>query len=93
MYFFRTKTKYLKFGINGEWIKPDQEKVEAIRAMAEPCNVREVRGFLGMYSFYRRFVPNISEIAQPLIDLTKKSARFTWTQQCQKSFLSVELEA
>ena len=48
--------------------------------------VREVRGFIGMRSYYRRFVPNFSKIAQPLIDLTKKYARFRWTHQCQKSF-------
>ena len=42
--FFQTETKYLGFTINGEGIKPDPEKVEAIREMAAPSNVREVRG-------------------------------------------------
>ena len=84
--FFQTETKYLGFTINGEGIKPDPEKVEAIREMAAPCNVREVRGFIGTCSYYRRFIPNFSEIAQPLIGLTKKFARFKWTAQCQKAF-------
>ena len=74
------------FTINGEGIKPDPEKVEAIREMAAPCNVRKVRGFIGTCSYYRRFIPNFSEIAQPLIGLTKKFARFKWTAQCQKAF-------
>ena len=83
--FSRNETKYLEFLMNGEGIKPEKEK-EAIRAMAEPCNVREVRRFIGMCSYYRRFVPNFSEIAQPLIDLTKKYVRFKWNHQCEKSF-------
>ena len=74
--FFQTETKYLGFTINGEGIQPDPEKVEAIREMAAPSNVREVRGFIGTCSYYRRFIPNFSEIAQPLIELTKKFARF-----------------
>ena len=79
-------TKYLGFTINGEGIQPDPEKVEAIREMAAPSNVREVRGFIGTCSYYRRFIPNFSEIAQPHIELTKKFARFKWTVQCQKAF-------
>ena len=84
--FFQTETKYLGFTINGEGIQPDPEKVEAIREMAAPSNVREVRGFIGTCSYYRRFIPNFSEIAQPLIELTKIFARFKWTVQCQKAF-------
>ena len=53
--------------------------------MAAPSNVREVRGFIGTCSYYR-FIPNFSEIAQPLIELTKKFASFKWTAQCQKAF-------
>ena len=75
--------------INGEGIQPDPEKVEAIREMAAPCNVREVRGFIGTCSYYRRFIPNFSEIAQPLIEITKKFARFKRTTQCQKAFEGV----
>ena len=54
--------------------------------MAEPCNVRKVRRFIDMCIFYRRFVPNVSETAQPLIDHTKKYDRYKWTHQCQKYF-------
>ena len=54
--FFQTETKYLGFTINGEGIQPDPEKVEAIREMAAPSNVREVRGFIGTCSYYGRFI-------------------------------------
>ena len=84
--FFRTQTKYLGFVVNGQGIMPDPDKVSAIRAMTEPTSVREVRGFIGMCSYYRRFVPGFSDIAAPLIELTKKFSRFRWTEACQKSF-------
>ena len=77
------------FTINREGIQPDPEKVEANREMAAPSNVREVRGFIGTCSYYRRFIPNVSEIAQPLIEITKKFARFKRTTQCQKAFEGV----
>ena len=48
--------------------------------------VREVRSFIGMCSYYRRFIPNFSEIAEPIISLTRKYARFSWSNECQKSF-------
>ena len=80
------QTKYLGFIVSGEGIQLDPEKVEAIREMAVPCNIREVRGFIGMCGYYRRFIPNFSEIAQPLIGLTKRFVRFKGTAQCQKSF-------
>ncbi|GFO46506.1 retrovirus-related pol polyprotein from transposon 17.6 [Plakobranchus ocellatus] len=46
----------------------------------------QVRSFIGMCSFYRRFIPNFSGIAKPLIDLTKKHARFRWDPLHEKSF-------
>ena len=60
--------------------------MEAIRTLPEPKNVREIREFIGMCSYYRRFIPNFSKIAEPLIDLTKKYARFKWTPECQTAF-------
>ena len=72
--------------ISKDGIKPDSKKVEAIRDLPEPKSVLEIRGFIGMCSYYRRFVPNFSKIAEPLIDLTKKYARFKWTSECQTAF-------
>ena len=84
--FFKEETEYLGFVISKDGVKPDPKKVEAIRDLPEPKNVREIRGFIGMCSYYRRFVPNFSKIAEPLIDLTKKYARFKWTSECQTAF-------
>ena len=84
--FFKEETEYLGFVISEDGVKPDPKKVEAIRDLPEPKSVREIRGFIGMCSYYRRFVPNFSKIAEPLIDLTKKYARFKWTSECKTAF-------
>ena len=51
-----------------------------------PTNVTEVRQFLGMASYYRRFVKNFSAIAKPLTELTKKDVTFHWSQKCEQAF-------
>ncbi|XP_065928361.1 uncharacterized protein [Magallana gigas] len=84
--FFKEQTEYLGFIIDEHGVTPDPKKVEAIRKLPAPTTVREVRGFIGMCSYYRRFIPNFSKIAEPLIDLTRKYARFKWTPCCQKAF-------
>ena len=64
----------------------DPDKVHVIRNMVPPKCVREVRSFIGICSYYRRFIPNLSAIAKPLINLTKKFAKFEWTKECQIAF-------
>ena len=84
--YLRNETNYLGFVIDKDDIKPDQKKVEAIRGLPAPTCVKEVRSFVGMCSYYRRFIPNFSQIAEPIIDLTKKYAHFKWTDNHQKAF-------
>ena len=84
--FLQLETQYLGFIINGRGISPDPKKVEAIRTLPTPTCVREVRSFIGMCSYYRRFIPNFSEIAEAVIALTQKFARFNWTEECQNGF-------
>lgn len=84
--FLQTETNYLGFIVNEAGIKPDPAKVAAIKTILVPKTVREVRSFIGMASYYRRFIPNFSKIAEPIIALTKKYARFSWTNECQVAF-------
>ena len=84
--FLNVETQYLGFIIHRNGIRPDPKKVEAIRSLPVPTCVREVRSFIGMSSYYRRFIPNFSEIAEPIIALTKKHAHYKWTHVHQKAF-------
>ena len=84
--FLQKQTNYLGFVIDSEGIRPDTKKVEAIKSLPTPTCVREVRSFIGMCSYYRRFIPNFSAIAEPIIQLTRKFAHFNWTSKHQISF-------
>ena len=84
--FFKKETRYLGFIISPYGITPDPDKVKVMQNLPAPTTVREVRGAIGMLSYYRRYLPNFAEIASPIIDLTKKYARFQWTPKCQKAF-------
>ena len=84
--FFRKETQYLGFKISENGIQPDLEKVKAIKSVATPSTVKEVRAFIGMTSYYRRFIANFSNIAEPLVNLTRKYARFVWDDTCQTAF-------
>lgn len=84
--FLQQEVNYLGFVIDEDGIKPDQKKVQAIRTLPVPTCVKEVRSFVGMCSFYRRFIPNFSQIAEPIIDLTRKYAHFKWTDVHQTAF-------
>lgn len=84
--FLKAETNYLGFVINESGIKPEARKVNIIKALTPPTTVREVRSLIGMCSYYRRFIPHFSEIAEPIITLTRKYARFKWDAKCQKAF-------
>ena len=84
--FLQHQVIYLGFVIDQDGIKPDQKKVEAIRALPVPTCVKEVRSFVGMCSYYRRFIPNFFQIAEPITDLTRKYAHFKWTDVHQTAF-------
>ena len=64
----------------------DPAKVEAIHNWARPTSVTEIRSFLGLAGYYRRFVEGFSRIALPMTQLTHKGVKFEWTDKCEKSF-------
>ena len=82
--FLQKETRHLGFVISKQGVKPDEGKVKAIRSKPPPSSVREVTGFIGAMSWYRRYVPNFSKIADPLIALTRKHARVKWTPECRR---------
>ena len=84
--FLREEVPYLGHVISASGIKPDPSKTAEVKAFPVPCDVTAVRQFIGLASYYRRFVPGFASIAAPLRALTKKNAVFTWTPECQTAF-------
>ena len=85
-FFFKSETKYLGFVISGDGVSPELERVSAMRSMSPPTNVNEVRSLVGVFSYYRRFIPNFSAIAPPIIELTIKYSRFKRDTTCEKAY-------
>lgn len=67
-------------------ISVDPKKIEAIMDWPQPKTVTEVRSFLGLAGYYRKFVEGFSSIAIPLTKLTQKNSKFNWNEGCKKSF-------
>ncbi|KAL0462207.1 UNVERIFIED_CONTAM: Retrovirus-related Pol polyprotein from transposon [Sesamum latifolium] len=72
--------------ISGDGVMPDPSKVKVVIEWRIPKNATEVRSFLELAGYYRRFVEGFSIIAGPLIKLLRKGVAFQWTEQCQQSF-------
>ena len=85
-FLFRKEIAYLGHVVSAHGISTDPKKTEAIQDYPAPRNIQEVRRFVGFASYYRRFIPNFAELAAPLHQLTQKSTKFLWTQQCQDAF-------
>jgi len=64
----------------------DPKKVSDVLSWNPPQDVSEVRSFLGMARYYRRFIEVFSKITKPMTSLLEKNAKFVWTEQCQASF-------
>ena len=90
--FFKKEIQYLGFKISGDGVQPDFDNVKAIESVVTLTTVRQVRSFIGMTSYYRRFIRIFSDIAEPLINLTRKYARFQWDNTCQAAFDSLKMK-
>ena len=84
--FFKSEIHYLGHLISPEGISPLPNKLDSIRHMPVPNRTKEIKQFLGLTGYYRKFVPRFADISRPLTALTKKDAKFEWTSACQKSF-------
>ena len=84
--FFKSEIHYLGDLISPEGISPLPNKLDSIRHRPVPNSAKEIKQFLGLTGYYRKFVPRFADISRPLTPLTKKDAKFEWTSACQKSF-------
>ena len=94
----RSSVVFLGHVLSAEGLRTDPEKIRAVEEYAVPTTVTEVRAFLGLAGYYRKFVKNFSRIARPLHALysipggTKKNAdvRQHWTDKCQEAFQALK---
>lgn len=84
--FVRQEVDYLGHIITPSGLLPNPKHVEAVRDFAVPTSMRETRQFLGLASYYRRFIPGFAKIARPLHELTQKDVPFQWTAARHTSF-------
>ncbi|KAJ6834065.1 uncharacterized protein M6B38_336600 [Iris pallida] len=84
--FWLDQIPFLGHIISGEGISVYPKKVKAVKSWPTPKSVAEIRSFLGLAGYYRRFVEFFSRIAEPLTRLTRKEEKFNWTEKCQRAF-------
>ncbi|XP_027181976.1 uncharacterized protein LOC113780368 [Coffea eugenioides] len=81
--FWLTEISFLGHRVSEDGIAVDPAKVEAVMNWKQPETPTEVRSFLGLAGYYRRFIQDFSKIAGPMTELTKKGAKFVWTPKCE----------
>ena len=84
--FWLKEVSFLGHVLSGEGIAVDPSKIQAVTEWLAPTSVREIRSFLGLAGYYRRFIENFSKIAKPMTELLKKDTKFKWTEDCEASF-------
>ena len=84
--FFKKHIQYLGHLVSERGFEPLPEKLESIRKMPAPRTAKEVKQFLGLIGYYRKFVPRFADISRPLTKLTRHNVVFEWTEQCSKAF-------
>lgn len=72
--------------LTAEGVSTDEDKVMAVKAWPRPQNLHELRSFLGLCTYYRRFVPNFAQVAASLHELTRKSQPYHWSEAAEKAF-------
>ncbi|GBG92871.1 hypothetical protein CBR_g57598 [Chara braunii] len=81
---------YLGHRLSANGLEPEATKVEVIQNWPQPANVRELRSFLGLAFYYRKFVPKFSIIAHPLSRLTSKNVAYAWCEKCESAFQALK---
>src|SRR3954464_13112635 len=76
--------------VSGDGISVDPSKIEAVMGWRTPQTVFDIRSFLGLAGYYRRFVQDFSKLASPLMRLTRKDVEFVWDDACERSFLELK---
>ncbi|GJV92806.1 putative reverse transcriptase domain-containing protein [Tanacetum coccineum] len=88
--FWLSKVQFLGHVIDSEGIHVDPAKIESIKDWESPKTPTEIRQFLGLAGYYRRFIEGFSKIAKPMIKLTQKSVKFNWGEKKETAFQTLK---
>nr|CAH67761.1 H0124E07.8 [Oryza sativa] len=88
--FWLSEVKFLGHVISAKGVAVDPETVTAVTDWKQPKTVTQIRSFLGLAGYYRRFIENFSKIARPMTQLLKKEEKFVWSPQCEKAFQTLK---
>ena len=84
--FWLTEVRFLGYVVSSSSVSADPEKVEAVMSWERPKSAFEIRSFLGLAGYYRRFIEDFSRLAAPMTRLTRKEVKFDWDDRCEKAF-------
>ena len=90
-FFAKEKLHYLGFILSMDGIEADPRKIEKISNLKPPKNAKGVKSLLGLTSFYKKFIPQYSQICAPLFSLLKKNNKFVWSEACQNALDKLKL--
>ena len=85
-HFVQKSLRILGHVVTNGGVSPDPEKLKAVKNIPSPTTLKDVQSIVGLFSCYRRFVPNFASIAKPLSDLSKQDKKFHWSPDQEKSF-------
>ena len=86
----KTSVKYLGHVVSPGGVATDPTLIERVTEWEPPTNTKEVRAFLGLTGYYRRYIPEYGDVAEPLVRLTDQKAPFMWTEACQRAFAELK---
>ena len=84
--FWFTEVRFLGHVVSVSGVSVDLEKVEAVMSWERPKSVFEIRSFLGLVGYYRRFIEDFSRLAAPMTRLARKEVKFDWDDRCEEAF-------
>ncbi|GJP84473.1 hypothetical protein CLOP_g14543, partial [Closterium sp. NIES-67] len=89
-HFYKRELEYLGHLVGNNRLKVDPKKMVAVQNWPVPQDVGQIRSFLGLANYFRRFLENYSTVVAPLTALTRKGSAWEWTRQCQEAFDKVK---